>query len=147
MKVFLVNSDLDYNLPNEKSNIKIQKEKGFKSIVIKNPKNSKIIYSLYDLRLSVKQEVKALRLFSYEEKAVDIEHEETIGSLCISPAQIIIDPLDFLELNKINFKELNSTNILEGKYMILLPAGKLLLHFENEVSEIELNLYIKEERL
>ncbi len=141
MRIFKFSKENNHGNDGELFEVKITKDKEFKSVLLTNPTDSNCIYIIDGITLINKLNLNVsrhneVRFYGYENfKSVDSDFSyEMEGS-------------DKLLLHKTSMIQDSINNLIEEDYFLVLPGGALSIEFPNEPRDVSFNLVVAKEML
>jgi hypothetical protein len=151
VKIFKFSKENNYGNHEDLVEVKITKEKKFKSVVLSNPKDSNCIYIIDKITLLNKftlsgSKISEVKFYSYDDfKSVD--SDISYGSLGIKFKVHETENSDKLLLHKAKMEQATANSLMAEEYFLVLPGGALSIEFPSEEKDISLRLLLGKEML
>jgi len=151
VRIFKFSKENNHGNDGELFEVKITKDKEFKSVLLTNPTDSNCIYIIDGITLINKLNLNVsrhneVRFYGYENfKSVDSDF--SYDSLKIKFRLHEMEGSDKLLLHKTSMIQDSINNLIEEDYFLVLPGGALSIEFPNEPRDVSFNLVVAKEML
>lgn len=151
MRIFKFSKENNHDNGEGLFEVRIAKDKEFKSVILTNPTDSNCIYIIDKITLLGKFNLSSaryneVRFYSYEDlKTTDSDY--SYDSLKIKFKLHEMENADKLLLYKTNMGSESMNNLIEEDYFLVLPGGVLSIEFANGEKDVFFKLMGRKEVL
>ena len=151
MRIFKFSKENNHDNGEGLFEVRITKDKEFKSVILTNPTDSNCIYIIDKITLLGKFNLNSakyneVRFYSYEDlKTTDSDY--SYDSLKIKFKLHEMESTDKLLLYKTNMGSESMNNLIEEDYFLVLPGGVLSIEFANGEKDVFFKLMGRKEVL
>lgn len=151
MRIFKFSKENNHDNGEGLFEVRITKDKEFKSVILTNPTDSNCIYIIDKITLLGKFNLNSakyneVRFYSYEDlKTTDSDY--SYDSLKIKFKLHEMESADKLLLYKTNMGSESMNNLIEEDYFLVLPGGVLSIEFANGEKDVFFKLMGRKEVL
>lgn len=151
MRIFKFSKENNHDNGEGLFEVRITKDKEFKSVILTNPTDSNCIYIIDKITLLSQLNLNSaryneVRFYSYEDlKTTDSDY--SYDSLKIKFKLHEIESSDKLLLYKTKMGSESMNNLIEEDYFLVLPGGVLSIEFANGEKDVFFKLMVKKEVL
>lgn len=151
MKIFKFSKENNYGNGEDLVEVKITKDKEFKSVVLSNPTDSNCIYIIDKITLLNKlalsgSKLVEVRFYSYDDfRSTDSDFNYDSLKIKFKVHEAETSDKTLLHRTKMNYEP--AKNLIEEDYFLVLPGGALSIEFPKEDKDVSLKFLLGKEVL